>query len=200
MIIVIKNYATYHLNVCSNKRVGRRLITCDMWKLFRADCFEFRTKHIGPDGVSCVKQCQSVPEDSVFRRSSNEARHIRWTCSFAPDVYLPWHKPPNFTQRCIKQVSITRNRSGSHWAIGTPSTYYVSVCLSIDSVQIDSDAADPTLIKDGLHYLQSGLWSTVTLFTVNCYIVMTNKVTCVEQSCSTKAIGLCSGGSCFESR
>jgi len=55
-----------------------------------------------------------------------------------------------------------------------------AVCLSLDSLQIASDVADPTLIKDGLRCFQSGLRSTLTLFAENNYTVTCNKVTYAE--------------------
>lgn len=54
------------------------------------------------------------------------------------------------------------------------------VCPSLDSLQIASDVADPTLIKDGLRCFQSGLLSTLTLFAENDYTVTSNKVTYVK--------------------
>ena len=57
-----------------------------------------------------------------------------------------------------------------------------AVCLSLDSLQIASDVADPTLIKDGLRCFQSGLRSTLTLFAENNYTVTSNKVTYVKQN------------------
>jgi len=56
-----------------------------------------------------------------------------------------------------------------------------AVCPSLDSLQIASDVADPTLIKDGLRCFQSGLRSTLTLFAENNYTVTRNKVTYVKQ-------------------
>lgn len=56
------------------------------------------------------------------------------------------------------------------------------VCPSLDSLQIASDVADPTLITDGLRCFQSGLRSTLTLFVENNYTVTSNKVTFVSQN------------------
>jgi len=57
-----------------------------------------------------------------------------------------------------------------------------AVCLSLDSLQIASDVADPTLIKYGPRCFQSGLRSNLTLFAENNYTVTSNKVTYVKQN------------------
>ena len=71
------------------------------------------------------------------------------------------------------------------------------VSPSLDSLQIASDVADPTLIKDGLRCLQSGLRSTLTLFAENNYTVNKQQSDLRQtEACN----GRISGGSCFESR
>jgi hypothetical protein len=75
-----------------------------------------------------------------------------------------------------------------------------AVCRFLDSLQITSDVADPTLIKDGLHCFQSGLRSTVTLFAENNYAVTGNQVTYVEQNHVAVELQACIQESCLESR